>query len=264
MTIDLIVHGAAGRMGRRLIALAHESENFNLIGAIESPEHPQLGQDAGVVAGTEPLALPIVSSIEKIEKGDVIIDFSGPQAFSDLLKVAKKRKLPLLSGTTGLSEDQKQAIERAGEEIPILHSPNMSIGVNLLFMLAAEMARLGGDAYEVEIVEAHHHHKKDAPSGTALRLGEVIAEAKGWNFKEVMRQDRQGKRQQREIGIQSLRAGDIVGEHTAYFVGEGERIELTHRATSRDIFVRGALKAALWLASQPRGHYTMKDFLSAI
>lgn len=265
MPHDLIIHGAAGRMGRRLIALALEApHDWTLTAALDTPHHPLLGQDSGLLASTRPSGIPLSSALES--RSDVLIDFSLPDALPALLEAAVRTQTPLVSGTTGLDEDLRQRLLAASSQIPILHSPNMSIGVNLVFLLAKQIAHALGEDADIEILEAHHNLKKDAPSGTALRLAEMAAEGRSLALQDVARYSRHGilpSRPRHEIGIQTLRGGDIVGEHTAYFCMQGERIELTHRATSRDIFARGALRAARWLLGRSPGLYSIQDTLSS-
>lgn len=263
--IKLTICGAAGRMGSRIIALSKEYADLKLIGAIESKISPKIGLDAGLVAGIGQLGVEITSDLEKIIKDtDVVVNFTYPEATLEHLEIVKKSKKPIVIGTTGFSNEQLLAIQKISEEIPIVLSPNMSIGVNLLFKILKDVAKILGDDYDVEIIEAHHRMKKDAPSGTAIKMAKVIAEALGRNFDEVAVYARKGiigERTKEEIGIQTVRAGDIVGEHTVIFGGLGERIEITHKASSRDTFAKGALKAAIWLYGKPAGFYSMGDVL---
>lgn len=263
--IKLTVCGAAGRMGSRIIALSKEYEDLKVVGAIEASGNPKIGVDAGLVAGVGNLDVPITDDLEKvISYTDIVINFTNPEATLEHLAVVKKNKKSIVIGTTGFSNDQVKIIQESAKEIPIVFSPNMSIGVNLLFKILADIARVLGDDYDIEIVEAHHRMKKDAPSGTAIKMAKVIAEALGRNLDEVAVYARKGiigERTKKEIGIQTVRAGDIVGEHTVLFGGLGERIEITHKASSRDTFARGALKAAKWLYGKSAGLYDMGDVL---
>lgn len=263
--IKLTVCGAAGRMGSRIIALSKEYAELKLIGAIESKANPKVGLDAGVVAGVGEMGVKISEDISKvIGETDVVVNFTSPEATLEHLEIVRKNKKSMVIGTTGFSNEQISIIQNASRDIPIVLSPNMSIGVNLLFKILRDVARVLGDDYDIEIVEAHHRMKKDAPSGTAVKMAKVIAEALGRNFDEVAVYARKGiigERTKKEIGIQTVRAGDIVGEHTVLFGGLGERIEITHKASSRDTFARGALKAALWLYGKPAGLYDMGDVL---
>lgn len=263
--IKLTVCGAAGRMGSRIIALSKDYEDLKVVGAVEAKGNPKIGTDAGIVAGIGNLGVSITDDLEKvISDSDIVIHFTNPEATLEHLEVVKKHKKSIVIGTTGFSNEQVKIIQEAAKEIPIVFSPNMSIGVNLLFKVLADVARVLGDDYDIEIVEAHHRMKKDAPSGTAIKMAKVIAEALERDFDEVAVYARKGiigERTKKEIGIQTVRAGDIVGEHTVLFGGLGERIEITHKASSRDTFARGALKAAKWLYGKQAGLYDMGDVL---
>ncbi|MDI1472547.1 4-hydroxy-tetrahydrodipicolinate reductase [Thermodesulfovibrio sp. 1176] len=263
--IKVTVCGAAGRMGSRIIALSKDYPEIKLVGAVESKDNSRLGDDVGVVAGIGELGIKIVDDIEKvIDNTDIAVNFTNPEATIEHLKIVKKHKKSIVIGTTGFDNEQISLVQKASKEIPIVLSPNMSIGVNLLFKILKDVAKVLGDDYDVEIIEAHHRMKKDAPSGTAIKMAKVIAEALGRNFDEVAVYARKGiigERTKKEIGIQTVRAGDIVGEHTVIFGGLGERIEITHKASSRDTFARGALKAVLWLYGKPAGLYDMGDVL---
>ena len=263
--IKLTVCGAAGRMGSRIIALLKDYPEIKLVGAVESKDNPRLGNDAGVVAGIGQLGIKIVDEIEKvIDNTDIAVNFTNPEATIEHLKIVKEYKKSIVIGTTGFDNNQISLIQETSKEIPIVLSPNMSIGVNLLFKILKDVAKVLGDDYDVEIIEVHHRMKKDAPSGTAIKMAKVISEALGRNFDEVAVYARKGiigERTKKEIGIQTVRAGDIVGEHTVIFGGLGERIEIVHKASSRDTFARGALKAVLWLYGKPAGLYDMGDVL---
>jgi len=263
--IKLTVCGAAGRMGSRIIALSKDYPEIKLVGAVESKDNPRLGNDAGVVAGIGQLGIKIVDDIEKvIDNTDIAVNFTNPEATIEHLKIVKEYKKSIVIGTTGFDNNQISLIQETSKEIPIVLSPNMSIGVNLLFKILKDVAKVLGDDYDVEIIEVHHRMKKDAPSGTAIKIAKVISEALGRNFDEVAVYARKGiigERTKKEIGIQTVRAGDIVGEHTVIFGGLGERIEIVHKASSRDTFARGALKAVLWLYGKPAGLYDMGDVL---
>jgi 4-hydroxy-tetrahydrodipicolinate reductase len=258
----IALNGAAGAMGRRIICLLEDTPDCELTAAMERPGHPDLGRDAGELAGRGPVAIELSS--ELTADADVLVDFSAPAAAVERATECAGRGMALLVGTTGLSGEQRQAIERLSDTVPVLIASNLSMGVNLLFRLAEEAASALPDGYDVEIVETHHHRKKDAPSGTALTLAEGICAALGRDPADVLcygRQGAVGARSEREIGIHAVRGGDIVGEHTVILAGEGERLEITHRATSRDIFARGAIRAARFLASREAGAYTMRDVL---
>lgn len=263
--VKIAVTGAAGRMGRSIIGIINETEGASLTGAIEREDSPFIGSDAGEVAGIGRLGIPITEDFEKAVKScDVIIDFSIPEASIRHLEGAVNHKRAIVIGTTGFSRKQRSHIRELGSQTRCLISPNMSLGINLLLRVLPEMAKVLGNEFDIEIIEAHHRLKKDAPSGTALRLAEAIAHALGRDLENVAVYERRGmtgERRREEIGIQTIRAGDIVGEHTVIFGGLGERIEITHRAHSRDTFARGAVKAAMWLVGQPAGIYDMQDVL---
>ncbi len=263
--IRITVCGAAGRMGSRIVALSKEYEMLKLVGAIESSFHPKLGFDAGIVAGIGELNVKITENLEKvISNTDIIVDFTSPEATIKTLETVKKHRKGMVIGTTGFNNEQLLFIKKAAQEIPIVLSPNMSVGVNLLFKILKDIALILGDDYDIEIIEAHHRMKKDAPSGTALKMAKVIADSLNRNLDEVAVYARKGiigERTKKEIGIQTIRAGDIVGEHTVIFGGLGERIEITHKASSRDTFARGALRAIIWLSDKPAGLYDMADVL---
>jgi len=263
--MKIAVSGAAGRMGKRILALAHEHPQMEITGALDAPHSPAQGKDAGENAGLGHIGVPITSDTrEVLSNCDVLIDFSSPGPSLEHIKAASEMGKAIVVGTTGFSPDQRKEIEEKGPLTRCLVAPNMSMGVNLLFSLAGTVARTLGDSYDVEIIEAHHKMKKDAPSGTASKLAEVISEALGRDIQEVGvygRQGMVGERKPSEIGVMAVRGGDIVGEHTVMFVTDGERIELVHRAHTRGAFAKGAIQAALWLVSQPNGLYEMRDVL---
>lgn len=257
----IAITGAAGRMGGRLVALAKQDHDLQVVGAIERPDHPQQAQDAGEVAGVGKIGVPVAFELKPTPQ--VMIDFTVPASTRHWLKTCRDRGIAMVIGTTGLQEQDHAAIDRAAADIAILQAPNMSLGVNLLFKIAAEVAKTLGDDYDIEIVEGHHRFKKDAPSGTALGLADAILKGTG-KTRDALVHDRHGDealRKRGEIGMHALRIGDEVGRHTAYFAALGERLELTHVATSRDTFALGALRAAKWLAGQKPGRYTMADML---
>jgi len=263
--IPVIVMGAAGRMGTQIISLLREQKELSLAAAVEYKTHAAIGRDAGEVAGGEKLGVTITPDLPRaLKSGRVVIDFTTPEVTTETAAMAAKAAVPLVIGTTGLTDGQQRAVQAAAKKIAVLLSPNMSIGVNLLFQLAAQAARALGPSYDIEIIEAHHRMKKDAPSGTAMHLARLLAEATGRKLEQAAVYSRHGKeaaRQPGQIGIQSIRGGDIVGDHTILFAGAGERLELTHRASSRDNFARGALLAAKWIVDQPSGLYSMRDLL---
>ncbi|HXX56798.1 MAG TPA: 4-hydroxy-tetrahydrodipicolinate reductase [Thermodesulfovibrionales bacterium] len=261
----IIVTGATGRMGSRIMALARDYHDLSLVGAVEREGHDHIGKDAGQIAGIGETGITLTDRLDEvIGKADVIIDFTSPGATLRHVELAKEKKRAVVIGTTGFSKDELKSLRSMSSDIPVLLAPNMSVGVNLLFKVLGDVARTLGDDYDVEIIEAHHRLKKDAPSGTAMKMAQVIAEALRRNLDEVAVFERKGligERKRKEIGMQTVRAGDIVGEHTVLFGGLGERIEITHKASSRDTFARGALRAALWLHGKPAGFYDMQDVL---
>lgn len=261
----LIVAGAGGRMGRSIIEMIGDDPEVSLSGAFERPDHPAVGLDAGECAGVGVLGVAVSRSIEEVEpQGDVLIDFTSPEALLPNVRTAVDRGWSLVVGTTGIKDEALEEVRRSAPGLRCVIAPNMSVGVNLLFRVAAEMARVLGDGYDMEIMEIHHRLKKDAPSGTALRLARILAEATGRDPDKTAVCERKGmigERSREEIGVQALRAGDIAGDHTVIFGGIGERLELTHRAHNRDNFARGALRAAKWIVNQPAGLYDMQDVL---
>ncbi len=252
---SLAITGAAGRMGTRLVALGRQAGDFQILGAIERPDHEAQAKDAGEIAGIGPIGLPI--SFDLRPTPQVLIDFTSPASMRHWLKTCRDRGIAMVIGTTGLQALDHDIIDQAATDIAILQAPNMSLGVNLLFKIAAEVAKALGDDYDIEIVEGHHRFKKDAPSGTAMGLADAILAATG-KARAALSFDRHGEsveRKRGDIGLHALRMGDEIGRHTAYFAAMGERLELTHVATNRDTFVHGALKAARWLAGQKPGRY---------
>jgi len=260
--IHVVVSGACGRMGRTLVRLVEESEDLELAGAAEAAGHPCIGCDAGPLAGVGDLGIKVSDTLPK--KFDVMIDFSLPEGSIERIEACAAAAIPCVVGTTGFSPEARNRIEAAAKKTAIVFSPNMSVGVNILFHAAAELARTLGPDYDVEIVEAHHRFKKDAPSGTAIKLAEEIARATKRNLSESAVHGRgpgHGARKAGEIGIHAIRGGDIVGEHIVYYTALGERLELKHVAHSRDTFARGALRAARWVADRGHGLYSMADVL---
>ncbi|MBF0344225.1 MAG: 4-hydroxy-tetrahydrodipicolinate reductase [Nitrospirae bacterium] len=263
--LKIVVAGAAGKMGQRIGALAAQNQQINLTGALERKGHASVGRDFAEVAGVPKTGVIISDNVEDtIALADVVIDFTSPESTLNNARVCVVLKKPIVTGTTGLSEQQVEEISGMSASIPIVFSPNMSVGVNLLLKVLSDVAPILADDYDIEIIEAHHRLKKDAPSGTALKMANVIAQSIGRNLGEVAVYARQGiigERTREKIGIQTIRAGDIVGEHTILFGTTGERIEFTHKASSRDTFAAGALRAALWLKDKPSGLYDMQDVL---
>ncbi len=264
--VNVIVTGVAGRMGGQILRMMHAAEEIGLVGALERPGWTG-PKDAGEAAGMAAIGLPVAVDLAALlgrVKADVIVDFTSHEASARHASLAAAAGVAMVIGSTGFQADGKARLRQEAARIPVVLSPNMSVGVNVMFALVAQAARVLGDAYDVEIVEMHHGKKKDAPSGTAVRLAEVAAEALGRDAgKDVVyaRHGMIGERTPREIGVMTLRGGDVVGEHTVYFAGQGERLELTHRATSRDQFVRGALRAVLWVNGRAPGLYDMHDVL---
>jgi 4-hydroxy-tetrahydrodipicolinate reductase len=264
MATRVAVLGADGRMGRAIVRALAGDAGARLTAAVEREGSPALGQDAGLVAGAGATGVAIAAALPAGDGADVWIDFTVPAATMVAVAAAARAGAGLVVGTTGLQPAQRAELGAAAKKIPIVYAPNMSIGVNMLLKLVADAARVLRPGYDLEIVEAHHRLKRDAPSGTALRLAEAIAEATGRDLDATARYARQGDvgpRTDAEIGIQTIRGGDVIGEHTVYFLGQGERIEITHRATSRDTFAGGAVRAATWLRDRPPGLYDMRDVL---
>ena len=265
MAVDVVVAGAAGRRGSRVVALLREAPGLRLVAALEAAGHPALGADAGELAGVGRLGVAIGDDAgAAITRGRVLVEFSVPEATLAHLRRAAEAGAAAVIGTTGLSPSQRDEVAGLARRAPILLAPNMSVGVTVALRILPLIARALGDAYDVEITEIHHRFKKDAPSGTALRMAEVVAEALGRDLATVGvygRQGLPGERTTKEIGVFSLRSGDVVGEHTVSFGALGERVELTHRAHSRDTFAHGALRAVRWIAGRPPGFYGMADVL---
>lgn len=263
--INIAVIGAAGRMGRALINACHQSENCQLSAAIERSGNSLLGSDAGDIAGIGALGITLVDNLAAVaDQFDVLIDFSSPESTLDNLAFCIANNKAIVIGTTGFSDEQKNHISDAAKRINVMFAPNMSVGVNLCFKLLDIAARVLGDDVDIEIIEAHHRHKVDAPSGTALHMGEVVADALGRNLEECAvygREGISGERDRKTIGFETIRAGDIVGDHTVMFAAEGERVEITHKASSRMTFANGAVRAAIWLQEQEAGLYDMQDVL---
>ena len=263
--ISLVVGGAAGRMGTRIVTLARDRADLRVVAALEAGGHPSLGADAGEVAQAGRVGVSITSdAAAAITAGRVLVEFSIPEASLDHLRLVAATGACAVIGTTGFSAAQRAEIDALARRAAIMQAPNMSVAVTLAFKLLPIMARALGEDYDVEITEIHHRFKKDAPSGTAVRMAELVAEALGRDLGKVGvygRQGLPGERPPKEIGVMSLRSGDVVGEHTVSFGSLGERLELTHRAHSRDTFARGALRAARWVAGRPPGLYSMADVL---
>lgn len=255
---NIIVVGAAGRMGKMITSLAEEDSEFHLTGLVDSAQ-----------SGLNGANCPVSDNLDTILQDaprSVVIDFTAPQVSMETARLCAKNGFPLVIGTTGFTAPQKEELADLAKKTPILWSANMSIGVNVLLTLLPRLAKALGPDYDMEMVEIHHGRKKDAPSGTALMLGEALANARGWQLDEVEECSREGligERPKEQIGIQAVRGGDVVGVHTVYFLGPGEVVEVQHRAESRENFARGALRAARWLADQPAGKlYSIQDMIS--
>lgn len=264
-SIRIAILGAGGRMGRTLIEACQAGDDLELAAAVEHKESPLIGADAGEMAGIGRLGIAIVPDLEGIiGKMDVAIDFTRPEATLNNLAICRRHGKRMVIGTTGFSAPQRTSIEAAAKDTAVVLAPNMSAGVNLCLKLLDIAARVLGDTVDIEIIEAHHRYKADAPSGTALRMGEVVASALGRELSKCAiygRQGQSGERDPKTIGFETIRAGDIVGEHTVMFAGIGERVEISHKATSRMTFANGALRAARWIVHRPRGLFDMQDVL---
>ena len=265
MMTRVAVVGAAGRMGKTLIEAVQLHDSLSLGAATERAGSSLVGADAGELAGVGRLDVAVSDDLAKVvDDFDVVIDFTAPAATLYHLDVCAEHGKKLVIGTTGFDESGKARIAEVASANGIVFAPNMSVGVNLCLKLLALTATVIGDDYDIEIVEAHHRHKVDAPSGTALRMGEVVAESLGRDLKQVAVYGREGITGERDpdtIGFETIRAGDVVGEHSVWFATEGERIEIVHKASSRMTFAKGAARAAHWLAGQPAGLYDMQDVL---
>ena len=265
MTIPVIVCGAAGRMGKQLVTLAHENSGLQLAGAIEAAGHWAIGKDAGEVAGLGPIGVNVTADYAAVATPETVtLDFTVPEAALEHLRTAAAKHAAIVIGTTGFSAPQRAEAEGLATKTRTIIAPNMSVGVTVLQKVVADVARILKDGFDPEIVEIHHRFKVDAPSGTALGLGRAIAAAQGKDFDQtatLARQGITGQRKDDEIGIVALRGGDVIGDHTVVFAGFAERLELTHRAQSRECLARGAIRAALWLPQQQPGLYSMKDVL---
>ncbi|WP_285261124.1 4-hydroxy-tetrahydrodipicolinate reductase [Halopseudomonas bauzanensis] len=262
----IAVIGAAGRMGKTLIEAIQQAEGASLTAAIERPQSSLIGADAGELAGVGKLGVNIVGDLNQVLGDfDVLIDFTHPTSTLVNLDICRAAGKAMVIGTTGFSDAEKQQIADAAQQVPVVFAPNFSVGVNLTLKLLDMAARVMGDEADIEIIEAHHRHKVDAPSGTALRMGEVVADALGRNLQEVAvygREGQTGARDRNTIGFATVRAGDVVGDHTVLFATEGERVEITHKASSRMTFAKGAVRSAIWLGERASGLYDMQDVLA--
>ena len=261
----IAITGAAGRMGRSLIEACQQTDGMEVSVALEHPQSSLLGSDAGELAGIGKLGVTVGSDLAALTGDfDVLIDFTRPEPTLANLEICRKAGRRMVIGTTGFSDEQRQQISTAANDIAVIFAPNMSVGVNLCFKLLDVAARVLGDEVDIEVIEAHHRHKVDAPSGTALRMGEVVADALGRDLKDCAvygREGHTGERESKTIGFETIRAGDIVGDHTVMFAGNGERVEITHKASSRMTFANGAIRASGWLMSRDSGLFDMQDVL---
>lgn len=261
----IAVMGAAGRMGKSLIEAIQQAPGAGLTAAVARPDSTLVGADAGELAGLGRIGVPISTDLAQVEEEfDVLIDFTHPSVTLKNLAFCRKAGKAMVIGTTGFTAEEKQSLVDAGKDIPIVFAANFSVGVNLCLKLLDTAARVLAEDADIEILEAHHRHKVDAPSGTALRMGEVVAQALGRDLKEVAvygREGQTGARDRQTIGFATVRAGDVVGDHTVLFATEGERVEITHKASSRMTFSKGAVRAALWLDGREPGLYDMQDVL---
>jgi len=262
--VQIAISGAAGRMGRALVEASMKYDGMSLTAAFERPGSSVIGNDAGEIAGIGNVGTTIESQLDGSDF-QILIDFTRPAVSAENIEFCRQHGRSIVIGTTGFDDQGKQQIREAAKEIPIVFAPNMSVGVNLCLKLLDMAARVIGNDTDIEIIEAHHRHKVDAPSGTALRMGEVVAEALGRDLKQVAvygREGNTGERDPQTIGFATIRAGDIVGDHTVMFAGVGERVEISHRATNRMTFAMGAMRAAKWLSQQKPGLYDMQDVLN--
>lgn len=261
----IAVMGAAGRMGKTLVEAVQQTPGSGLTAAIDRPDSTLVGADAGELAALGRIGVPVSGDLAKVaEEFDVLIDFTHPSVTLKNLAFCRKAGKAMVIGTTGFSPEEKERLADAAKDIPIVFAANFSVGVNLCLKLLDTAARVLGDEVDIEIIEAHHRHKVDAPSGTALRMGEVVANALGRNLQEVAvygREGQTGARDRQTIGFATVRAGDVVGDHTVLFAAEGERVEITHKASSRMTFAKGAVRAAMWLDGRAAGLYDMQDVL---
>lgn len=261
--IRIAVSGAAGRMGRNLVIACAAGAETSLTQATEKPGNSLIGTDAGVVAGIEAQDVLIADTLDA-SKFDVLIDFTHPKVTSSHVDFCLKNNKKMVIGTTGMEQSLEQKMRQAAESIAIMYAPNMSVGINLCFQLLQTAARVLGDSVDIEIIEAHHRDKVDAPSGTAIKMGQIIAESLGRDLDTCAvygREGQTGARERKTIGFETIRAGDIVGEHTVLFAGEGERIEITHKASSRMTFANGAIRACQWIQQKDHGFFGMQDVL---
>jgi len=266
--VPVIIAGSAGRMGRMLVTLATADPGLRVAGGFEAPGHRDLGTDVGRLAGLADLGIPLRDALpEGSLAGHVLIEFTAPEPSLEHLRTAAERGLGVVLGTTGFSAAQQQEIERLAARVALVQAPNMSLGVNVLLGLVEQAARLLGPAFDIEVSEIHHRRKKDSPSGTALGLARAAASGRDARLEDWAvygREGMVGERPTNQMGVLALRGGDVVGDHTVHFFGTGERVELSHRAQSREAFAAGALRAAFWLRGRAPGIYSMRDVLGLV
>ncbi len=263
--VRITVAGAGGRMGLRITALAHQGDGTVVVGAAEYSGHGQVGHDIGTLAGIGVIDVTLSPDLAlNLDRTDVVIDFSTPEGTLAYAAAAGKAGIPMVIGTTGLDPAQQAQVAESLAGVPYVQAPNMSVGVNLILKLLAQAATALDDSYDIEVVEMHHRHKIDAPSGTALRMAEVLAEARGISLEQegvFSRHGQTGPRPRGAIGVQTLRGGDVAGDHTVIFAADGERVEIGHRASGRDTFASGAIRAARWVVGRAPGRYGMQEVL---
>jgi len=268
MAIRVAITGCCGRMGRRIASLAERDEDFRITAAVEAKRHPDVGKNLYDVIGIEGEGPEIITNLADVAgEVDVIIDFTTPTATVSNLGIARSAKVPIVVGTTGITDEEQKVVKSVSGSVPVLISSNMSLGINVLLRVIGDVANALGENYDIEIIEAHHNKKKDAPSGTAKSLAEAIAEAKGKRLQDIALYGREGNvgaRKKGELGIHAIRGGDIVGDHTVIYAGANERIEITHRAHSRDVLAQGALYAAKFLMDRSPGLYSMQDVIGGL
>ena len=263
--ISVIIDGACGRMGKMIAQGVGTQSDMQLVGAIEYSGHPQIGQDAGEVAGVGTIGVPISNNLsESLDEADVVVEFTAPSASIEHLRNVVDAGKTMVLATTGFTEAELAEVRELAQNIPCVMAPNMSVGVNVMLQAIQLVAKALGDDYDVEVIEAHHNQKADSPSGTALRIAEVLAETLDRNLAEVGvygRHGMVGARSEKEIGIHAIRGGDISGDHTVLYAGAGERIEITHRAHTREAFAKGAIRAARWVVNAPKGLHDISEVL---
>jgi 4-hydroxy-tetrahydrodipicolinate reductase len=262
--MKIALHGATGRMGQSVVRVVNERREHQIVGAVAAPDDPNQGRDVGEVAGVGVLGVAVTADVGAALLGaDIVIDFSVVAAVAPLINAAVRAKLPVVSGTTGIGTTGEAVIDDAARSIPVLWAANMSLGIEVLATLAREATELLGEDFDVEIVETHHKHKVDAPSGTALRLAAAVREARANLALKHGREGAAGPRKSNELAVLALRGGDVIGDHTIHLLGPGERMEITHRVTQRDLLARGAVKAAAWLVGKPPRRYALRDLLES-